>query len=441
MPVCQNLSPWNPSRSSTASQRPLRERNKFYYRVLHWPIWIFVFFIAPGPLTFDLFERGFDGRMVAWLMVVLVGTGVAAVRGRLPGVEPKPYIVRFTENRPNPLYRRVCYTLAWSEALVFAVLNIAGLCLAIATGIWALEEIYVWAYFPLVGAIWLMGAAGRLPRVKASTRGEGHERRYFYGTVWAVATAQPVLWFLWAVLPAAGPPTRSSWGSSSASWGRWRGWRIVAASLERAPSCPASSRSRTSQRSPSAGAATHRGRRHGRNRRTSAHMTSRLFPTRPRVETGMPADLDGWRGWNEYAEFYDWENARTMGRRDISFWGAFVQESAGPVLELGCGTGRVTAPLSRRGVRLVGVDRSADMLERGRRRLRRLHAGGRASLVRADVAGLPFASKSFAAVIAPYGILQSLLSDRALAATLAAVARVLQPDGRFGLELVPDVAR
>ena len=43
-----------------ASQRKIRERNKLYYRFNHWPIWIFVFFIAPGPLTLDLFERGFD---------------------------------------------------------------------------------------------------------------------------------------------------------------------------------------------------------------------------------------------------------------------------------------------------------------------------------------------------------------------------------------------
>ena len=94
-----------------ASQRKIRERNKLYYRFNHWPIWIFVFFIAPGPLTFDLFERGFDSRMALWLGAVLVGTGIAGLRGALPGVEPKPYIIRFTEDRPNPLYRRVCYTL------------------------------------------------------------------------------------------------------------------------------------------------------------------------------------------------------------------------------------------------------------------------------------------------------------------------------------------
>ena len=184
-----------------ASQRKIRERNKLYYRFNHWPIWIFVFFIAPGPLTFDLFERGFDARMALWLGAVLVGTGIAGLRGALPGVEPRPYIIRFTEDRPNPLYRRVCYTFAWSEVITFAVLNIAGLVVAIVTGHWYLKQIYWYAYFPIAGTIWLLGALGQLPRVKASTKGEGHERRYFYGSVWAVCWAQPALWLLWKVVP------------------------------------------------------------------------------------------------------------------------------------------------------------------------------------------------------------------------------------------------
>ena len=189
------------TRIELASDRRIRARNKISYRLAHWPLWIFVFFIAPGPLTFDLFERGFDRRMVVWLGVVLVGTGIAGLRGRLPGVEPSPYIIRFTEDRPNPLYRRVCYTVAWSEAVAFAVLNIAGLALAIVTGHWQMRQLYDIAYFPIVITIWLLGAVGQLPRVKRSTAGEGHERRYFYGSVWAVAVAQPVLWVLWKVLP------------------------------------------------------------------------------------------------------------------------------------------------------------------------------------------------------------------------------------------------
>ena len=156
-------------------------------------------------LGLGLFERGFDWRMGLWLTAVLVGTGIAGLRGSLPGVDPRPYIIRFTEDRPNPLYRRVCYTFAWSEAITFAVLNITGLVIAIATGDWYLKQIYRTAYFPMAGTIWLLGALGQLPRVKPSTKGEGHERRYFYGTVWAVCVAQPVLWLMWKVIPQTRP--------------------------------------------------------------------------------------------------------------------------------------------------------------------------------------------------------------------------------------------
>lgn len=178
-----------------------RERNKIRYRLAHWPIWIFVFFIAPGPLTFDLFARGFDFRMAAWLGAVLIATGIAGLRGRLPGVEPKPYILRFTEDKPNPLYRRVCYTVAWSDLLSFAILNLAGLVYAVAAGAWRLRQIYDAAYFPLAITLWILGALGKLPRVKSSTKEEGTERRYFYGTVWAVCAAEPVLGLLWKILP------------------------------------------------------------------------------------------------------------------------------------------------------------------------------------------------------------------------------------------------
>ena len=50
--------------------------------------------------------------------------------------------------------------------------------------------------------MWVLGALGKLPRVKPSTQNEGHERRYFYGSVWAVTIAQPILWALWKFLPA-----------------------------------------------------------------------------------------------------------------------------------------------------------------------------------------------------------------------------------------------
>src|SRR5258708_35710491 len=68
-------------RIELASDRAIRERNKISYRLNHWPIWIFVFFIAPGPMTFRLFKHGFNVRMAAWMSVLLSGTVVAGPLG------------------------------------------------------------------------------------------------------------------------------------------------------------------------------------------------------------------------------------------------------------------------------------------------------------------------------------------------------------------------
>jgi hypothetical protein len=184
-----------------AHQRKIRERNTLRYRCAHWPIWIFVFFLAPGPLTFSLFAHGFHLGNLAWLAAVLIGTGIAGLRAQLPGVELRPYILRFDEDKPNPLYRRVCYTFAWNAAINFALMNLIGLTIAAVTGGWYMSQIYRYAYLPVCAVILLLGAAGLLPRVGRSTKGEGTERRYFYGTVWAVTAAQTVLLVLWRVLP------------------------------------------------------------------------------------------------------------------------------------------------------------------------------------------------------------------------------------------------
>ena len=153
---------------------------------------------------------------------------------------------------------------------------------------------------------------------------------------------------------------------------------------------------------------------------------------------------EGWIGWDEYAPFYDWENARTLGRKDVPFWRDVATNAKGRVLELGCGTGRISLPLARAGVSLVGVDRSAQMLARAARRVEALRRKRgrhrrRVRLIRADIRALPFRSALFSAVLAPYGILQSLVRDADLTATLTSVARVLKPGGLFGLDLVPDV--
>lgn len=154
------------------------------------------------------------------------------------------------------------------------------------------------------------------------------------------------------------------------------------------------------------------------------------------------AVAEGWRGWDAYAPFYDWENARTVGRRDVAFWRRLAAAQRGPVLELGCGTGRITIPAARAGARIVGIDRSAEMLACGRRRVKRLTGDGSAALVRGDIRMLPFRARpGFSLIMAPYGILQSLTRERDLRATLLSVHRVLGRGGLFGVDLVPDLPR
>ena len=103
--------------------RKVRERNTFTYRMLHWPVWAWVYFLLPGPLIANLFHRGFDWRVGAWLVSVLTGTGLAAALGRLPGTETRPYVMFFTEDKPNPVYRRVCYTMAWGVIAAYPAVN------------------------------------------------------------------------------------------------------------------------------------------------------------------------------------------------------------------------------------------------------------------------------------------------------------------------------
>jgi ubiquinone/menaquinone biosynthesis C-methylase UbiE len=160
--------------------------------------------------------------------------------------------------------------------------------------------------------------------------------------------------------------------------------------------------------------------------------------------------MQGHEGWDDYADYYDWENAQTVGRRDIKFWSDFVRRAATgkrsrrdaglSVLELGCGTGRVAIPVAKNtDATVVGIDRSASMLVRGQKKVKRARVQSRVKLIRGDIRFLPFPDKSFPLVMAPYGILQSLLDEALLTATLNDVRRVLTRDGTFGLELVADL--
>lgn len=130
-----------------------------------------------------------------------------------------------------------------------------------------------------------------------------------------------------------------------------------------------------------------------------------------------------------FAEVYD-EWYRDVS--DAEAVAAFVarRAGAGPVLELGVGTGRLAAPLLALGRAVVGLDASAAMLARCRQGA--LEASG-LRLVRADMAALPFRGP-VGAVLIGFNTLFNLAHAEAQRSLFAQVAAVLAPDGVLVVE-------
>jgi len=103
----------------------------------------------------------------------------------------------------------------------------------------------------------------------------------------------------------------------------------------------------------------------------------------PRPASRVPPK-EGWHGWTTTRRSTTGECPHP-GRPRRAVLAADDGVVKGPVLELGCGTGRVTMPLAHAGVHVVGVDRSGEMLARARRRVRRQRRGVTPDLVRGDI--------------------------------------------------------
>jgi hypothetical protein len=174
-----------------------RERNKNYYRVLHVPIWIWAFWVLPGNLTADLYAHGPDRRHWIWLAIVIAVCAWRGFAGRLPGVEPRPYITHYGEDKPNLWYRVVCYTTAWIALLVPFTINLVGLLINFFTGKWMINDLFARLYYVLAAGIVIATLLDVTPRARRSTRGEGAEKAWFYVTVWMVVPTQLAGWAMW----------------------------------------------------------------------------------------------------------------------------------------------------------------------------------------------------------------------------------------------------
>ena len=138
-------------------------------------------------------------------------------------------------------------------------------------------------------------------------------------------------------------------------------------------------------------------------------------------------------------EFYDAVPAYA-DREDTDFYTALAVESGGPVLELGCGTGRILVPIARSGISITGLDSSGTMLEICRRKLDR-NLPAQVELVLSDMRDFDLC-REYALVIAPFRSFQHLETAEDQLACLSSAVRHMRSGGTFVLDLFnPDMRR
>jgi SAM-dependent methyltransferase len=139
--------------------------------------------------------------------------------------------------------------------------------------------------------------------------------------------------------------------------------------------------------------------------------------------------------YDEVADLYDHVDTYEY-RADVPFWLGMAEERGGPVLELGCGTGRVLIPLARAGVEVVGLDLSKAMLDVCRQALAAEpdEVRARVELVQGDLRDFDL-DREFPLIISPFRPFQHLITVREQMECLDCVRRHLSAEGRFVLDI------
>ncbi len=135
------------------------------------------------------------------------------------------------------------------------------------------------------------------------------------------------------------------------------------------------------------------------------------------------------------AEFYDYV-VPYHTRADVAFFVEAAQADGGPVLEVGCGTGRVLIPTARAGVPIYGIDLSPYMLDICERRVEQepIEVQQRIQLDQADMRDFDL-GQTFKLITIPFRPFQHLIEVEDQIACLRCIHRHLADDGRFILDV------
>ena len=121
---------------------------------------------------------------------------------------------------------------------------------------------------------------------------------------------------------------------------------------------------------------------------------------------------------------------------DLETWRRLADEQAGPILDLGCGTGRVALHLASRGHRVCGVDNRRPLLEALRHRA---SEGGLAvEAIEGDIRSLALGGRRFSLALAPMQVLQLLTGSEDRIRAMRGARATLEPAGLFAAAIVEE---
>ena len=115
---------------------------------------------------------------------------------------------------------------------------------------------------------------------------------------------------------------------------------------------------------------------------------------------------------------------------DIAFYVLICEDAAGPIIELGAGSGRIAVELARHGHRVIALDAAPAMLAQAERRAQRLGVADRLETVVGDLRDPP-ALPASDRVLAPFRTFMHLSGDAERRSALTAAASLLADGGQF----------
>src|SRR5262249_21002603 len=137
--------------------------------------------------------------------------------------------------------------------------------------------------------------------------------------------------------------------------------------------------------------------------------------------------------YNTIERYYDAENEDETA--DLELYSALAEDIDGPILDVGCGTGRVMLHLAMEGHRVTGIDISPAMLERGRRKLKnRIDLSELATFIEGNAIDYPFSEK-YALILVPYNGLMHFRNIAELHRLLRNLGDSLADGGRLVIDV------